>query len=140
MVAWANANHRVSLWNTHTLQPKHIGMSHNVPSLSFHPDGERIALALEWAVKIHDVSDRTERFSLKGHTGRVTCVIHSPDGKLIATASWDRTVGLWDSATGANRASFDWGIGRVFSLAFAPDGLRVAAGGEDGKIAVWDIE
>lgn len=139
-VAWSNAANRVSVWNTLTLEPRHIGLTHTSPGLSFSADGERLAVAQEWGVKVYEVATRDEKLILKGHTGRVTAVAYSPDGKVIVTSSWDQTVRVWDAASGASRVIFDWGIGKVFSLAFAPDGLRLAAGGENGLIAVWDVE
>lgn len=139
-VAWANGSNRVSIWNTLTLEPRHVGLTHTSSSLAFHPDGESLAVALEWGAKIYDVKERTERAALKGHAGRVTSIAYSPDGRTLATASWDQSVRFWDAASGSLRATFEWGIGRVQALAFAPDGLRLAAGGENGMIAMWDVD
>ncbi len=40
------------------------------------------------------------RNTLKGHTNRVTSVAYSPDGKTLASGSYDKTIKLWDVATG----------------------------------------
>jgi WD40 repeat protein len=48
-------------------------------------------------------------------------VAFSPDGKLVASASHDKTVRLWDSATGAARGTLKGHSNRVNAVAFSPD-------------------
>jgi WD40 repeat protein len=77
--------------------------------------------------------------TLKGHTGRVTCVAYSPDGTRFASASADQTVKVWDLATGQVVHTLTGHGGVVRSVAYSPDGTRiVSGGGEDGMITVWD--
>jgi WD40 repeat protein len=52
----------------------------------------------------------------------------------------DSTARLWDSATGAEKRSFDWGIGQVLVAAVSADGTLCAAGSKDGRIVVWDVD
>src|SRR5439155_15027417 len=47
------------------------------------------------------------------HGGVVTGVAYAPDGKTIASASWDRTVRLWDAATGRELRALQGHVGRV---------------------------
>ncbi|MEV5595118.1 hypothetical protein [Streptomyces sp. NPDC052496] len=74
-----------------------------------------------------------------GHTGIVTAVAHSPDGRTLATGSVDRTVKLWDVATGRMLATFIGHVGPVFALAFSPDGRVLASAGDDGSVRLWDV-
>lgn len=139
LVAWANGSRRVTVWDATKPDLIHYNQSHNSPSLSFHPDGRLLAAAAEWGFRVYDVEARQERLAVRGHKGQVTGVAFSPDGRTLATGSWDETVRLWDVATGAETACFRWPVGKVFSLAYAPDGLRLAAGGNKGAIVVWDV-
>ena len=71
------------------------------------------------------------RDTLQGHSDGVQPIIFSSDGKILASAGYnDKTIKLWDVATGKNTAAFD--TSRVLCIAFSPDGKLVASVGLDG--------
>jgi WD40 repeat protein/DNA-binding SARP family transcriptional activator len=74
-----------------------------------------------------------------GHTANIHQMRFSPDGSMLASASFDGSVRLWDTQTG--RLVFEPLLGhdgRVLSVAFSPDGRILASGGTDNAIFLWD--
>ena len=72
-------------------------------------------------MRVWDVDPRATLPVLRGHTSYVYPVAYSPDGRWIASGSWDNTVRLWDAATGEPCATLPH-PGVVHGLAFSPDG------------------
>ena len=62
----------------------------------------------------------------------------SPDGKRLASASLDRTVKVWDAATGQETLTLKGHTGWSLSVAFSPDGKRLASASGDRTVKVWD--
>jgi WD40 repeat protein len=79
------------------------------------------------------------RFTLKGHTSDVTSVAYSPNGKLIVSGSFDKTLKVWDAATGNEILFFSGHAGEVTSVAFSPDSKRIISGGRDATVKVWEM-
>jgi len=76
--------------------------------------------------------------SLEGHSGGVTVVVFSPDSQLLASASVDRTVRLWDLSTGASCGTLKSHSHWVSALAFSPDGQVLVSASYDHTVKLWD--
>ena len=74
--------------------------------------------------------------TLEGHTASVHSVAFSPDGTILASASYDSTVKLWNVSTREHSATLRHGK-NVKSVSFSPDGTTVASGARDVKL--WNV-
>ena len=73
------------------------------------------------------------------HTDRFNCLAFSPDGKMIATGSADRSVRLWDVESGVELQSKRRHKDAVNKLAFSPDGKTLASSSMDNVIRIWRV-
>jgi WD40 repeat protein len=136
---------RSLLWSV----PAH---SWEVSRVAFAPDGKTVASGGEFMVDISDfpgealrlwnVADGAPLRSLEGHTHRIEAIAFSPDGRLLASASFDGTVNIWQVADGALLKKLN--EDEVFGgLAFTPDGQRlIGATSFDGvgdDIWIWRL-
>src|SRR5712692_10154240 len=74
-----------------------------------------------------------------GHRGAVRHLAFSLDGELLASASEDQTVKVWDPETGEMRRTLTAHTDAVLGVAFSPDGTRVASAGADEMVFVHDL-
>ncbi|MEA5518209.1 CHAT domain-containing protein, partial [Limnoraphis robusta] len=76
--------------------------------------------------------------TLGGHVNWVRAVSFSPDGKLLATASGDNTVKLWDASTGKEIKTLTGHTNSVNGVSFSPDGKTLATASGDNTVKLWD--
>jgi hypothetical protein len=103
-----------------------------------------------WEWYYQDRLRQLELRTLKGHIGHiggVRSVAFSPDGSRLASANWDLTIKVWDTATGRELHTLEGhsapkgALAIVWSVAFSPDGSRLASASSEGAtmtIKVWD--
>jgi len=91
------------------------------------------------SIRLWDVeARRLTGAPLVGHSGWVPRLAFSQDGKTLASASWDHTVGLWDVAQRRKLALLRGHSDEVYGVAFSPDGRTLASCGSDA-VRLWNI-
>jgi len=120
--------------------------------LSFSPDGRSVIAARNiisdhgvFVLSIWDAESGDELASMPNdpehieHTGVISAMAFSPDGKVLATSSADHSIRLWDLPNRQRIGVLQGHLTEVSTLAFMPDGKTVCSGGKDGGVKFWSV-
>lgn len=151
-LASGGADNNIILWDLNAEQIL-AGHTNWVYSVAFSPDGRTLASgSYDESIILWDVVDRyagqsTHDEQLVRHTAPIRSVAYSPNtpegtgGKILASASEDKTIILWDTATNQPIGQPLTGhADKVKSVAFSPNGKILASGSSDGVIMLWNVE
>ncbi|XP_012275046.1 notchless protein homolog 1 [Orussus abietinus] len=77
---------------------------------------------------------------MTGHQQLINDVKFSPDGRLIASASFDKSIKLWDSKTGKYISSLRGHVQAVYSIAWSADSRLLVSSSADSTLKVWNMK
>ena len=97
-----------------------------------------VPLCLVFLAGTYVLGQTTTEF--KGHQGLVFSVAFSPDGKTMATASFDNTVKQWDFDNKKETGVLKGHTAPVYSVVYSPDGNIIATASQDKTIRLWDAK
>ena len=94
--------------------------------------------------KFYDIVAKKPTIFLNAHKGVVSNCSITSDERRFATCSWDKTVQIWDIATGMYRKNGSLVLskgheGSVSSCAISKDGQMCVSGGYDNRVVLWDM-
>jgi WD40 repeat protein len=139
-VAVTTVGHEVALWDAGLERPLVARtVAGRARCVAFAPDGRTLGVANGCTVEVCRLPALLPRAFGRGHRGEVHALAFAPDGRTLLSGAGDRTVRLWETASGREVAAYNWQQGPVEAVAFAPDGLTAAAAGHKPRVVLWDV-
>ncbi|CAG0978003.1 phosphoinositide-3-kinase, regulatory subunit 4 [Geobacteraceae bacterium] len=117
-----------------------LGMLLALEALPKKDGNDRAFVPAAEASLLYALLAQRERHILRGHSDGVNKVQFSPKGSLVATASRDRTVRVWNVETGKAAITLKGHDGQVYGVDFSHDGRRLVTASSDKTARLWNAE
>jgi guanine nucleotide-binding protein subunit beta-2-like 1 protein len=135
----------IRLWNLKKGETRYTLIDHkkDVLTVAFSPDNRQICSgSMDKSVKIWNIQGVC-RYTIEQnqHTDWVSCVryFHDKTLPLVVTASWDKTIKVWDNQAMTLKYTFVGHKAQVNTLDLAANTNIIASGGRDGKVNIWNL-
>ncbi len=120
------------------------GFPGKVNAIHFDRDGQLLIVAtgiagLYGQAEVIRLPDGDRLQLVRGHRDTLYDAELSPDGRILATASYDRQILLWDATSGEQLRALTGHNGAVYDLAFHPEGRVLASASGDETVKLWDV-
>jgi len=127
-------------WSLRTESAEQVLRVHSdaVNAVAFLKDGRMATAGGDARIAIWTPGRQQPDRVFEGHQAPIVSLAVSPDGTKLATASWDRTVGVWSLADGASRM-LEGHTQNVNGVAFAPEGRSLISVGYDHELRIWPM-
>jgi len=120
----------------------HSGWVTAIATTSENPDmilsASRDKTIIVWQLTRDEANYGVPRRALTGHNHFVQDVVISSDGQFALSASWDKTLRLWDLNSGTTTRRFVGHEKDVLSVSFSPDNRQIVSGSRDKTIKLWN--
>ena len=141
---WQQKEVRVYEANTGYVAFSLKGHRHQVNTLAFSHDGQRLVSSSFDSVRVWSMATGSELATIRGRRQEhvillPSCATFSPDGKLIAGSMASRYLRIWDASTGKLQAVIPGHKANLRSASYSRDGRYLVSIDLHGKIKVWDI-
>ena len=157
ILASASADKSVKLWDTKKRSMLATLTEHTseILDVDFSPNSNILATASMdktvkiWRIEIPETMLKQEKLpqtlkvillkTLKGHSNQVNTVSFSPDGKILASASSDQTIKLWEVKEGTLLETLNGHKQSIWRVNFSPNGKIIASASSDKSVKLWDL-
>ena len=111
----------------------------NINNLIFDAEGKNLICSAKNSIKFYDLATGKTIKTFDGHEKKVLAMVLDASGKILASASEDKTIKLWDAASGNLRATLAGHTKDVNAVSFSPNGEKLLSGSSDGSIRLWSV-
>lgn len=125
------------------------GQTAHVTALTYSPDGRQLSVASGepgkageirfYTTSTKDNTNTAPTHVIKEHKDIIYNLTFSPDGKLLASCGYDRSIKLWDTASAKLVRTLQDHSDTIYGLAFSPDGQLLASAAADRAVKIWEI-